>query len=393
MVYFVLLLGLAQSLKRFSMEMSEESGKFSEWQTMEHVKSFHSITLQVGQPPQNLSAVVLMDGKRELMIASVKGANPSRVELYNSTASSSYVRLDSNKWYGDDKAILACDKVSFGKMAAANQTFVVVSLNSKSKFDRAALPLWYDSKNDSTNFLNSLKNSGAVNVNAFTVDFENNLLTIGSREEESRKPEDAITFKLAVDTWTADFATISVKGSNVASNNKVNFALEQEDISGPYDEVNLFKSLAGTNKTCDTGASTCECSEDFKGFPALEFNFSGVIFTVEPRDYFSYNNGTCTFRVSDSGQWTLGAPIFEEYLSIFDGDQGTATFYRYHEIKKEEETPKPAEETEEEVEEESSSDGWIIFAYILLILLIILAVGVLIYCRCMKAATDYTKVV
>ncbi|OMJ72398.1 hypothetical protein SteCoe_29161 [Stentor coeruleus] len=213
---------------------------------------------------------------------------------------------------------------------------MIIDLNSKSKFDRAPLPLWYDSKNGSKNFLNTLKSSGAVKTNAFTVDFESNVLTIGSREEENCNAEDAITLKVEIDTWTADFTTISVAGSNVSVGKKVNFALEQEDISGPYYEVNLFKSLAGNNKNCDTSLSACECSEDFKDFPALEFDFNGVIFTVEPRYYFSYNNGICTFRVSDSNQWTLGAPVFEEYLSIFDGDQGTATFYRYHEIKKEE---------------------------------------------------------
>lgn len=373
MVYFILLLGLAQSLRRFSMEMTEQIEQLSERQTFEHVKSFHAITIQVGEPPQNLSAVILMDGKRELMVASIKGSNPSHIGLYNSSTSSSYVRIDPNKWYGDDKAILACDKVSFGNLTAQNQTFVVVSLNSKSRFDRAALPLWYDSKNDSTNFLNSLKSSGAVKVNAFTVDFENNVLTIGSREENGKKPEDAITFKVEVDTWTASFSTISVSGSTVATSNKVNFAMEQEDISGPYEEVTLFKSLAGANKTCDTSSSTCECTEDFKDFPALQFDFDGVIFTVEPRDYFSYKNGTCTFRVSDSSQWTLGAPIFEEYLSIFDGDQGTATFYRYHEIKKEEQA-KPAEE----------SNGWIIFAFICLAVLIVFAIIVLILCYCKR---------
>ncbi|OMJ72397.1 hypothetical protein SteCoe_29160 [Stentor coeruleus] len=262
---------------------------------------------------------------------------------------------------------------------------MIIDLNSKSKFDRAALPLWYDSKNGSKNFLNTLKSSGAVKTNAFTVDFESNVLTIGSREEENCNAEDAITLKVEIDTWTADFTTISVAGSNVSVGKKVNFALEQEDISGPYDEVNLFKSLAGNNKTCNTSLSTCECSEDFKDFPALEFNFNGVIFTVEPRDYFSYNNGTCTFRVSESSQWTLGAPIFEEYLSIFDGDQGTATFYRYHEIKKEE-AAQPAEETKEK------GNGWIIFAFICLAVLILLAIIILILCYCRKDPNDYKQV-
>lgn len=374
MAYLFLLINLAYSLRKYPLHLEEQALPTSSSNGIENAKTLFAVTIQVGEPEQSISAILVMDGKKDLIFASVQEDNQSEISLYNSSASDTYHEINDDLILGDDKAELGYDKVSFGNLTANNQSFYIVDLDDDSKYDRSLLPLWFDSKNNSKNFLNTLKNEQKIGANVFSIDLWNMVLTIGDRADQDRNPDEAVKIPISTDTWTCNFSNISLQGSILDENKTFNLAVEQEGIFGPSEKIAILRSIIAEDHNCDSNNQTCQCRSDFADFPNIEFSIEGQVLIIDPHNYMEYQSEYCTFKFYEGDRWTLGQALFSEYFSVFDHDEGSATFYRIHYPKVEE------------------SGFWLGVGLIAIgaIYGIALVLGIVWYCR--RDSTDYTKI-
>ncbi|OMJ85554.1 hypothetical protein SteCoe_13096 [Stentor coeruleus] len=375
MVYLFLLINLAYSLRKYPLHLEDQALPTSSSNGIENAKTLFAVTIQVGEPGQNISAILVMDDKKDLILASVQEDNPSEISLYNSSASKTYHEINDDYMLGDDKVELGYDKVSFGSLIANNQSFYIVDLDDDSKYDRSVLPLWFDSKNNSKNFLNTLKNEQKIEANVFSIDLWNMVLTIGDRADQDKNPEEAIKIPINTETWTCSFSNISLQGIVLDENSTFNLAIEQEGIVGPSDKIALLRSIIAEDHDCDSKNQTCQCRSDFADFPNIEFLVEGQILIIDPHNYMQYQSEYCTFDFYEGDKWILGQGLFIEYFSVFDHDEGSATFYRVHYPKVEE------------------SGFWIGFGLIAIGVIygIALVFGIVWYCM-KDNSRDYTKI-
>lgn len=117
------------------------------------------------------------------------------------------------------------------------------------------------------------------------------------------------------------------------------------DIYTPLDFILYLNQTVFTpylnNKTCflvnNTGIILFECKSKYiQNFPPVEFYFDNCKFIFNIKKIFQMYENTCIFKIKpqpnkgkqwDTNKWTLGYSFFQDYITEFDYDHKTVTFY------------------------------------------------------------------
>ncbi|OMJ77110.1 hypothetical protein SteCoe_23384 [Stentor coeruleus] len=339
MVYLFLFLGLAQALRKYPLTKLENNAKvFNEGEIFE-TQGLFSIKLQVGEPPQEISAIISMSQQKEIVIPVIYGENPDNFTFFNISGSSTYSVVNSSGTFNGKSAVIANETIAFGAVKAEAQKIFIVDINNSPNKQNATLPLYFDKNGDSRSFLNSIFSNKSIDDKSFTIDLYEGTLLIG----QMYNPDDADDPGIYVDidplTWTSYLEIIEVNFTTIANYTleegkktpvdaaKVNFAIEYPYITGPGKEIDEILSLIKFNKTCTD--NVCECDEEFTGYFNFTITFNNQTISVEPHSYLVANNGSCTILITKGNKWTFGLPFFREFLGYFNFKNNTAVFFRH----------------------------------------------------------------
>ena len=75
----------------------------------------------------------------------------------------------------------------------------------------------------------------------------------------------------------------------------------------------------------------CDCDSVEEGFPTFFFSFGEMIIPIEGKELFNKLSRYCFFNIktynSQQNEWIIGLSIIKKYITQFDYDKGTITFY------------------------------------------------------------------
>ncbi|OMJ83965.1 hypothetical protein SteCoe_13298 [Stentor coeruleus] len=339
MVYLLLILSLAQALRKYPLTQLEDSNEVNGKGKISEAQGLFSIQLKVGNPPQNITAVICMSQQKEIVIPVINGKNENNFTFFNISNSSTYSVINSKGTFKGKSAVIANETIAFDDIKVEGQKFFIVDINDSPNQQNATLPLYFDINGDSTSFLNSIFSNQSIDDYSFTIDLYEETLLIG----EIFNPNDANDPIVYVDidplTWTTYLEMIEVNFTIIANYTleenqktpldaaKVNFAIEYPYITGPEKEIDEILSLIKHDKNCND--NICACDEVFTGYFNFTITFNNQTISVEPHSYLALDNGNCTILITKGTQWTFGLPFFREFLGYFNFKNNTAVFFRH----------------------------------------------------------------
>lgn len=338
MAYLLLILGLAQALRKYPLTRLEDAKVFSEGKIVE-TQGLFSVEIKVGEPPQIITAIICMSQQKEIVIPVINGENPNNLTFFNISGSSSYSVISSKGTFNGKSAIIANDTIAFGDVKAEGQRFYIVDINDSPNKENATLPLYFDINGDSRSFLNLIFKNKSFDDYSFTIDLYEETLLVGKMYDPDDADDPGVYVDIDPLTWTAYLEMVEVNFTIIANYTleenqktpidaaKVNFAIEYPYITGPGKEIDNVLSLIKHDKNCTD--NVCQCDEDFTGYFNFTITFSNQTISVEPHSYLAVNGENCTILITKGTQWTFGLPFFREFLGYFNFKNNTAVFFRH----------------------------------------------------------------
>lgn len=254
---------------------------------------------------------------------------PSDSKTYTDTKTTFSISYGSGKVEG----VLANDTLAVAGMSFA-MSFGVAS-NTSSDFTHfpfdGILGLSM-SAGVTDNFLTVVKDSGRLQNNTFSVSLSRNSdgpdtgeFTLGGIDASKYTGEVTYTpvSSSAGGDWAIPMDDIAYDGNQAGVKDRLVYIdTGTTYMFGPPDDIALLHKLIPGAETADGSTYTVPCDSD----KALTVSFSGVAYTISPKDWISPPSGnTCVSNfygqavVQDA--WLLGDSFLKNVYTVFDADQ------------------------------------------------------------------------
>lgn len=189
------------------------------------------------------------------------------------------------------------------------------------------------------------RNIVGINLHRLSDDSKDGEVTFGDIDKSKFTGDISYTKVTSdVDKWEIPVGGVSVDGEKIDLPNKL--ALIDTGTSfiflPPDDATALHALIKGSEKAGDTFLIPCDCKQD------VAFEFSGISYSVSPKDYVGEQVGDNKCRSNIIGvqtdgpdDWLLGATFLKNVYAVFDYDEDQIGFARQTDAPE----PKPATTT------------------------------------------------
>lgn len=213
---------------------------------------------------------------------------------------------------------------------------------------QSQLSFSYNNNRTHLNFIDELYNQKVISKKQFSfskVEIENKgTLYLGELPNNITEKKYKYTCEVNKkhSSWGCDLHDITIGKTKISINEYASFSVELSSIistSSFFNSLyeNLFKKLILENK-CKLEENDskfryyyCECDSIEEGFPTFYFSFGEMIIPIDGKELFNKLSRYCFFNIKtyniQQNEWIIGLSIIKKYISQFDYDKGTISFF------------------------------------------------------------------
>ena len=271
--------------------------------------------------------------------------------LYVKERSSFYSHYDIYPITINNQTVIAeeiSDSFEIYKTDCIIKDFHFLLLTQKYLGFQSQLSFSYNNNRTDLNFIDALFNQKVISRKQFSfskVEIENKgTLYLGELQKNitEKKFKYSCEVNKKHSSWGCDIQDITIGETKIPLNEYASFSVELSSIistssffNSLYD--NLFKQYIVESK-CKLEENDskfryyyCDCDSVEEGFPTFFFSFGEMIIPIEGKELFNKLSRYCFFNIktynSQQNEWIIGLSIIKKYITQFDYDKGTITFY------------------------------------------------------------------
>lgn len=271
--------------------------------------------------------------------------------LYVKERSSFYSHYDIYPITINNQTVIAeeiSDSFEIYKTDCIIKDFHFLLLTQKYLGFQSQLSFSYNNNRTDLNFIDALFNQKVISRKQFSfskVEIENKgTLYLGELQKNitEKKFKYSCEVNKKHSSWGCDIQDITIGETKIPLNEYASFSVELSSVistssffNSLYD--NLFKQYIVESK-CKLEENDskfryyyCDCDSVEEGFPTFFFSFGEMIIPIEGKELFNKLSRYCFFNIktynSQQNEWIIGLSIIKKYITQFDYDKGTITFY------------------------------------------------------------------